>query len=147
VVQAAHEVEVLAAGEQAVDGRELAGDADALADRVGVADHVVAVDERVAAAGGDQGRQDVHRGGLAGAVGAEEGEDGALRNGDVDTAEDRLVAVGLGEVPGFDRHGLGGGHDSFFRGSSGAGFNSGSVFLAGHVSTLAGAADTALTPP
>src|SRR5207247_1110917 len=46
--------QVLLAGEQVVDGRELAGDADRGADRVGVAGEVVAGDPDLAGVGADQ---------------------------------------------------------------------------------------------
>ena len=46
---------------------------------VGVAGHVVAGDAGLAAVGGDERRQDVDHRGLAGAVGPEQGEDGARR--------------------------------------------------------------------
>jgi hypothetical protein len=69
VVQAGHQEQVLLAGEQVVDGGELAGDADRGPDGVRLPGQVVARDLDLAAVGADQGGQDVDGGGLAGAVG------------------------------------------------------------------------------
>jgi hypothetical protein len=56
-VQVRHEEHVLLAGDQAVDGGELAGDADRGADRLRVGGEVVAADADVAGGGvgGDEG--------------------------------------------------------------------------------------------
>jgi hypothetical protein len=51
MVQVCHQGQVLAAGEQLVDGRELARDADHVAHRVGLARDVVASDQNLAAVG------------------------------------------------------------------------------------------------
>ena len=61
VPQVGHQLQVLLAGEELVDRRELAGDADDRADRVGLAGDVVAGDLDLAAVGGDQGREDPDR--------------------------------------------------------------------------------------
>ena len=61
VVQVGHQDQVLAAGQQVVDGRELAGDADRGAHRVGLARRVVAGDAQLAAVGGEQRREDLRR--------------------------------------------------------------------------------------
>jgi hypothetical protein len=80
VVQVGHQQQVLLAGEQVVDRGELAGDADRGAHRVGsVATSWPAT--RTSPPSADQRGQDLHRGGLAGAVRAEQGEDRA--RGDV----------------------------------------------------------------
>ena len=82
--QLGDEHEVLPPGEDLVDGGELAGEADRLADLRGLGGDVVPVDGGGAAVGPEQRGQDPHRGGLAGAVGAEQGEDGARGDAQVD---------------------------------------------------------------
>jgi hypothetical protein len=93
--QAAHEQQVLLAGEQVVDGGELSGDPDHLAHRVGVASQVVPHDAGRAGVRREQGGQDLHGGGLACAVRPEQGEDLALTDAEVDAVEDDLVPVRL----------------------------------------------------
>src|SRR6266508_1548935 len=66
VAQVRHEAEVLLAGEQVVDGGELADDADDVAYGVGFRGEVVPRDAHVTAGGADQRGQDVHHRGLAG---------------------------------------------------------------------------------
>ncbi len=99
VVQVRHEEHVLLAGDQVVDGGELAGDTDRGAHRLGVGGQVVAADVDAAGArvGGDEGGEDLHGGGLAGAVRAEQGEDRSFGDGQVDAVEHDLVAVGLAQ--------------------------------------------------
>ena len=63
----------------------------------------------LAAVGADQRGQDLHHGGLAGAVGAEQREDRPLGDGQVDAVEHHLVAVRLAQ-PGDRNRGPGGGH-------------------------------------
>jgi hypothetical protein len=111
VAEVGHQGEVLLAGEQVVHRGELAGDADHLADRVGVPGHVVARDAHLATVGADQGGQDVHGGGLAGAVGAQQRKDRSLGNAQVDAVQHHLVAERLAQ-PGYrDRRlGWGGRH-------------------------------------
>jgi hypothetical protein len=92
------------------------GDADRGADRVGLGRHVVTADRRGAAVGADQGGQDLDRGGLAGAVGAEQGENRSPRHVQVDAVEDYVVTERLAQ-PG--RHDgrmerRGGGHGISF---------------------------------
>jgi hypothetical protein len=77
MLEVRHQQEVLLAGEQPVHGGELAGQADRTADLVGVTVQVVAGDVDVPGVGTDQRGQDVHGGGLAGAVGPEQREDRA----------------------------------------------------------------------
>jgi hypothetical protein len=87
--------EVLTAGQVGIDRRILAGEADPVADAVGVADHVVAEDLRVPAVGWEDGCQDPDRGGLAGAVGPEQPEHGTGRHLEVDAVEGDHVAEAL----------------------------------------------------
>jgi hypothetical protein len=111
VVQVRHQQQVLLAGEQLVDRGELAGDADHLADRVGLPGQVVAGDPDLAAVGADQRGQDLHRGGLAGAVGAEQREDGSFGDLQVDAVQRERVAVRLAQPGRPDRRlGWDGGH-------------------------------------
>src|ERR1039457_1918523 len=56
-----------------------------------------AADPHVATVSGDQRREDLDGGGLAGAVRAEQGEDRPFGDGQVHPVEDRLVAEGLAE--------------------------------------------------
>jgi hypothetical protein len=103
MAQPGHQQEVLLAGEQAVDRRELAGEADRGAHAVGVAHHVASVHRRRAAVGPHQGGEDVHRRRLAGAVRAEQRGDGAGVDPEVDIVEHDRVAVGLTEAVHVDR--------------------------------------------
>jgi hypothetical protein len=98
VQQVGHQVQVLLAGQQVVDGGELAGDADGGTDGVGFGGDVAPCDADLAGVGFDQGGQDLHDGGLAGAVGAQQGEHGALGDGEVDAVQDRMRAVGLAQT-------------------------------------------------
>ena len=77
VPQVGHEQQVLLAGQQLVHGRVLAGDTDRGPDRVGFAYQVVAGHPHHAAVGGDQRGQDLHDRRLACAVRAEQREDRA----------------------------------------------------------------------
>ena len=97
VAQVGHQDQVLLAGEEAVDGRELAGDADRAAHRVGLAGQVVAGDPHLARVGADQRGQDLHGRRLAGAVGAEQREDRALGDAQVDAVEHDRVAERLAQ--------------------------------------------------
>ena len=71
VVQAADQLEVLGAGQRFVDRRVLARQADLRAQGPSVGHHVEPGDPRPPAVGGQQRREDAHRGCLAGAVGNE----------------------------------------------------------------------------
>ena len=55
------------------------------------------------AVGGDQRRQDAHRGRLAGAVRPEDAEHGPFRDGEVDAGERLGGAESLGQAFGLDR--------------------------------------------
>ena len=98
MVQVAHQDQVLAPGQQVVDGRELAGDADRRAHRVRLAHRVVPGHAQRPAVGGEQRREDRHDRGLAGAVGPEQRVDASLGDGEVDPVEDDVVAVGLAQA-------------------------------------------------
>ena len=100
--QAAHHAQVLLAGLEVVHGRELAGEADAAADLAAVGDDVEAGHPGPAGVGPGQGGQDAHGGGLAGPVGAEQGEHAALGHGQVDPGQDPQRAVGLLEAGRLD---------------------------------------------
>ena len=76
-LQAAEQHEVLAAGEALVERRLLAGERDLLAHGAGLADDVVAADQRAARVGGEQRGEDADGGRLARAVVAEQAEDRA----------------------------------------------------------------------
>ena len=102
-VQAPDHDQVLEAGEVLVDGRVLAGEADAPAQLGGVADDVEARDEHGAGVGLQQRREHADRGRLAGAVGAEEPEHAARRDLEVDAVEGPDVAEGLHETGHADR--------------------------------------------
>ena len=102
VPQLGDQDEVLPSGEDLVDGGELAGEADRLAHLRGLGGDVVPVDGRSSAVGLEQRGQDLHHRGLAGTVGAEQGEDGARRNAQIDAPEHRVVAEGLGEPGDLD---------------------------------------------
>lgn len=71
VPQPRDEHEVLAPGEDLVDGGVLPGEADRGAYLRGVAQDVVAVHLRRAGVGSQQGGEDLYQGGLSGSVGAE----------------------------------------------------------------------------
>ena len=103
VEQRADQLEVLAAGEQLVDARVLAGEADLLAHAGGLGGDVVARDDRGALVGLQQRREDAHRRGLAGAVGAEHAEHGTGPRREIDAVQRLGVPEGLAQAPGFDR--------------------------------------------
>ena len=87
VMQVGHQPQVLLTGEQTVHGRELAGDPDRGAHRIGIAGQVVARHVDLATVGGQQRGQDLHHGGLACAVGAEQREHRPLGHGEVDAVQ------------------------------------------------------------
>src|SRR5258708_237301 len=63
----------------------------------------MAGDPHLATVSADQRGQNLHRGGLAGAVGAEQGEDRSLRNVQIDAVEHNLVAERLSQPGSRDR--------------------------------------------
>ena len=97
VVQAAEQLEVLAPGEELVDGVVLHGQADPAPDLRGFPCDVEAGDLGAAAVRPQQGGEDPHRGGLAGAVGAEQPADGSGRHREVEPVERHGAAVALAE--------------------------------------------------
>jgi len=78
-----------------VDRRVLAGEPDLAAQLARLGDDVEAGDAGAAAVGRQQGGEDADRSRLAGAVGAEQGEDGAGGGAEVDAVERADVLVGL----------------------------------------------------
>ena len=100
--QAAEHHEVLGAGEHVVDGGGLAGEADPLLDALGIADDVDAGDDGGAGVGAGEGREHVDGRRLAGAVGAEEREDLAAGDLEVETVEDDLASERLSQAPDVD---------------------------------------------
>jgi hypothetical protein len=77
---------------------EKPGHPDRGADRVGLPSDVMAGDAHVTAVGGDQRREDLDGGGLAGTVGAEQREDRALGDSQIDAVEHDLVPEALAEA-------------------------------------------------
>jgi hypothetical protein len=106
VGQVRHQQQVLPAGEQVVDRRELAGHPDGRADEIRLGAHIVATHAHLARAGRDEGGQDLDCGGLARAVRAEQREDRALWDRQVDAIQHPPAAERLAEPPGRDRQGL-----------------------------------------
>ena len=102
VQQLADEHEVLGAGEVLVDRGVLAGQADGAADLVRLGGDVVPADQGGAGVGLQQGGENADRGGLAGAVRAEDAEDGAFAGGEVDPVEGLGGAEALPEPLGLD---------------------------------------------
>ena len=91
--QVGHQLEVLFPCEELVDRGELARDADGGPDRIGLAVDVMTGDLHLAAVGADQGREDLDRRRLAGAIRSEQREDRPLGDLEVDAVEDELLAV------------------------------------------------------
>ena len=106
-VEAADHPDVLPAGEQFVDGGDLAGEAHAAAHLVRFAADVVAGDRRGAAGGLGQRRHHPHGGGLACTVGAEQAQHRAGRNGEADPVNRGVLAEPLDQDDGL----YGGCHD------------------------------------
>ncbi len=102
LVELADHLEVLAAGQVLVYGRELAGQADGPADFVGVFEHVHAGDDGLAAVGPQEGGQDTYGRGLARAVRAEQTQDGAFGDIEVHAVESPYIAEGLDQTFGVD---------------------------------------------
>ncbi len=102
VVEAADHVEVLVSGQVLVHRRVLARQADAPSDLGRRCGDVRARHRRVAAVGPEQCRQDGDGGRLAGSIGTEETEDGALAHGEVEAIEGDDIAVVFDESVGLD---------------------------------------------
>jgi hypothetical protein len=109
--------QVLHAGQVLVDRRVLPGEADLRAYGVGLADHVVAEHQGVAAVRTQQRGQHPDCRRLAGAVGAEQPVDGARRHLQVDAVGGPDVPEGLDQTGGLD--GLPLTHDDPFSGDEG----------------------------
>src|SRR6185503_4263354 len=87
--------EVLPPTEDLVHGSELPGQADGVPDLRRLRGDVEAVDAGRAGVGLEQGGEDPHHRGLAGAVGAEQGEDASPRDVEVNAAQHLELAVRL----------------------------------------------------
>ena len=112
VVEVADHLQVLPAGEVLVDGGVLAGQADQRAHQRRLLLHVVAEHPGRPAVGPEDGGEDPDGRGLAGSVGSEQPEDGALLDGEADPVEGAHLALaleGLLQVVDFDGGGHGGG--------------------------------------
>ena len=107
LVEPAEHPQVLAPGQVLVDRRVLAGQADDLAELVGLLDDVEAGDGRSSGVRLEQRRQDPDRRRLARAVGSEQTEDGALGDLEIEPVEgaDLVLArlVDLDQAFGRDR--------------------------------------------
>ena len=86
------EVEVLAGSQPVVERRILEDDAARATDGEGVGLHVVAIDEGATGARGEERREDLDGGALAGAVGAEQREERPGANGEVERLQRMLRA-------------------------------------------------------
>lgn len=102
--------EVLLGGEFDVEAGALEDDAEALADGVGLGEGVAAedADDGARPGGSEHGGDDAEEGGLAPAVGAEDAEDLALGDGEVDAVERGAVGLGVGVREVLDVDGGGG---------------------------------------
>jgi hypothetical protein len=107
-VEPAHHVEVLESGQVLVDGGVLAGEPDALPDRLGIGAHVDAGDLDRAGVGLEQGGEDADGRRLAGAVGPEQSEHGALGDDQVEPVEGGDIPEALDQPRGADHlsHGV-----------------------------------------
>ena len=105
VAQVGHQDQVLFAGEKVVHRRELPRDADRATHRVGISSQVVAGDARFRRRRRDERGKNVHRGGLAGAVGTEQREDLPLRDVQIYAVEHDLLAERLAQPVRRDRRG------------------------------------------
>ena len=103
VPQAGDQHEVLSAGEDLVDGCELARETERLPDVRSLRGDIEAVDDGGPRVGPEQGRQDPDDRGLARPVRAEQGEDAAPRHVEVDAAQDLQLLVRLLEALHVDR--------------------------------------------
>ena len=103
VVEPPDHLEILEPGQVLVDGRVLAREADLGPQRGGVALHIEPGDPGRSRIGLEQGGEDPHRGGLAGAVGAQQAEHTARAHGEIDAVEGPNRAVRLLEPLDNDR--------------------------------------------
>ena len=95
--------EVLLHGERAVHARVLEDDAQAAADPVGLARHVVSEHARGTAAGGEQGGKDPKERALAPAVRTEEAEELAALDAQRDAVERDALAVAVAQLLDLER--------------------------------------------
>jgi hypothetical protein len=102
VEQLADEDQVLGAGQVLVHGGVLPGEADVLPHLTRLGEHVEPVDPGGPGVGADEGGQNPHRSGLAGAVGAEDAENRALTGRQVDAGQRLRGAETFREAFGFD---------------------------------------------
>ncbi len=96
-VHAADEVEVLAGGELAEEGHALGDDADVALDLDGVVEEVFAEDLDGAGAGSEEAGEHLDGGGFAGAVGAEEAEELAGFDREIDVIDGGEAIESAGE--------------------------------------------------
>ena len=101
-VHAADEVEVLGCGKTAEEGEAFGDDADLAFDFNGIGEGVEAEDPDAAGGGGEKAGEHLDGGGFAGAVGAEEAEELAGRDGEVDVLNGSKVAKAASEAGGGD---------------------------------------------
>jgi hypothetical protein len=95
--RARHQLEVLAAGEDVVDGGELAGEADLALHAHRVGEQIVPCHRRRARVGPGQRGEHAHHRRLARAVGTEQREHRAALDPQVDPVERAVLAEGLGD--------------------------------------------------
>jgi len=100
--QPPHHLQVLLAGQHVVDGRVLAGEADRAPDADWVGEQVVPGDGGGARVRAEQCGQDADQRGLARAILAEEGDDLALGDRQVNAVENLLVPESLADAQGFN---------------------------------------------
>ena len=117
------QVEQLARREEGIDVELLRHDADGARDSRGSLVEIEAPDLDLARGLDDQLGQDVDQGGLAGAVGAEQAEQPAARDRQIDALQrllgGALAAGGISLVEAANTHGIGGKHQVFRHGSLG----------------------------
>jgi hypothetical protein len=87
VVEAPHDLEVLAPGELQLDRGRLPREPDVAAHRRGVANHVVSLDDDPPGIRSQERGEHAHRSRLARAVGSQHAQHGAARHGQVDAAK------------------------------------------------------------
>ena len=102
-VELALESKIFAAGAAFIDTGFLRDAADGAADALGVTEDVDAGDFGFTRIGAGERGEDFDGGGFACAVGAEQSEDGAAGDGEVEAVERfDAIAIGLGEIAHFD---------------------------------------------
>jgi ABC-type Na+ transport system ATPase subunit NatA len=103
IEEAGDEDEVVRAGQRLVDRRVLPGEPDPRPHLVGVRNNIDSRHHGATRVRLQQGRQDAHRGRLAGAVRSEQAEHGPARHVQVDSIEGPGLPEGLHEPLGDDR--------------------------------------------